>query len=53
MRLFWNSTLISFQGTPPFEKPAIAKGITNFVAYKFGHLPQKDWQTMYDLVSML
>jgi histone acetyltransferase len=41
-----------FQGTPPFEKPAIAKGITNFVLYKFGHLPQKDWQTMYDLAKM-
>ena len=40
------------QGTPPFEKPAIAKGITNFVLYKFGQLPQKDWQTMYDLAKM-
>jgi histone acetyltransferase len=40
------------QGTPPFEKPAIAKGITNFVLYKFGHLPQKEWQTMYDLAKM-
>ena len=20
--------------------------------YKFGHLPQKDWQTMYDLAKM-
>ena len=44
--------LYLFQGTPPFEKPAIAKGITNFVLYKFGHLPQKDWQTMYDLAKM-
>lgn len=24
----------------------------NFVSYKFGHLPQKDWQTMYDLARM-
>ncbi|XP_072037931.1 histone acetyltransferase KAT2A-like isoform X2 [Amphiura filiformis] len=39
-------------GSPPFEKPSIAKGVTNFVVYKFGHLPQKDWQTMYDLAKM-
>ena len=41
-----------FQGNPPFEKPSIAKGVTNFVLFKFGHLPQKDWQTMYDLAKM-
>ncbi|XP_033111742.1 histone acetyltransferase KAT2A-like [Anneissia japonica] len=39
-------------GSPPFEKPSVAKGITNFVQYKFGHLPQKEWQTMYDLAKM-
>ncbi|XP_077978636.1 histone acetyltransferase KAT2A-like [Glandiceps talaboti] len=39
-------------GSPPFEKPSIAKGVTNFVLYKFGHLPQKEWQTMYDLAKM-
>jgi len=39
-------------GNPPFEKPSIAKGVTNFVLFKFGHLPQKDWQTMYDLAKM-
>ncbi|KAK3578779.1 hypothetical protein CHS0354_035688 [Potamilus streckersoni] len=39
-------------GNPPFEKPSIAKGVTNFVLYKFGHLPQKEWQTMYDLAKM-
>ncbi|XP_071803239.1 histone acetyltransferase KAT2A-like [Asterias amurensis] len=39
-------------GSPPFEKPSINKGVTNFVVYKFGHLPQKDWQTMYDLAKM-
>jgi len=39
-------------GTPPFEKPSIAKGVTNFVLYKFNHLPPKDWQTMYDLAKM-
>ena len=40
------------QGAPPFEKPSIAKGIANFVSYKFSHLPQKDWQTMYDLSKL-
>lgn len=39
-------------GSPPFEKPSIAKGVTNFVLYKFSHLPAKDWQTMYDLAKM-
>lgn len=39
-------------GTPPYEKPSIAKGVTNFVVYKFGHLAQKEWQTMYDLAKM-
>ncbi|XP_041363170.1 histone acetyltransferase KAT2A-like [Gigantopelta aegis] len=39
-------------GNPPFEKPSIAKGVTNFVMYKFGHLHQKEWQTMYDLAKM-
>jgi histone acetyltransferase len=39
-------------GNPPFEKPSIAKGVTNFVLYKFGHLPPRDWQTMYDLAKM-
>ncbi|GFO12454.1 histone acetyltransferase [Plakobranchus ocellatus] len=39
-------------GTPPFEKPSIAKGVTNFVVYKFGTLAQKEWQTMYDLAKM-
>ena len=28
-------------GIPPFEKPSIAKAVTNFVLYKFGHLAQK------------
>ena len=39
-------------GRPPFEKPSIAKGVTNFVLYKFNHLPPKDWQNMYDLAKM-
>ncbi|KAK7863222.1 hypothetical protein R5R35_001437 [Gryllus longicercus] len=37
---------------PPFEKPNIAKAITNFVLYKFGHLAQQEFQTMYDLAKM-
>ena len=39
-------------GRPPFEKPSIAKGVTNFVLYKFNHLPPKDWQSMYDLAKL-
>lgn len=39
-------------GNPPFEKPSIAKGVTNFVLFKFGHLVQKEWQTMYDLAKI-
>ncbi|XP_023216584.1 histone acetyltransferase KAT2A [Centruroides vittatus] len=39
-------------GNPPFEKPSIAKGVTNFVIYKFGHLSAKEWQTMYELAKM-
>lgn len=26
-------------GQPPFEKPSIARGVTNFVLLKFGNLP--------------
>ncbi|CAH4034884.1 histone acetyltransferase KAT2A isoform X1 [Pieris brassicae] len=39
-------------GQPPFEKPSIARAITNFVLYKFNALPQREWQTMYDLAKM-
>ncbi|KAG7304888.1 hypothetical protein JYU34_010283 [Plutella xylostella] len=39
-------------GQPPFERPSIAKAITNFVLYKFNSLPQREWQTMYDLAKM-
>lgn len=39
-------------GNPPFEKPSIAKGVTNFVIFKFGHLSPKEWQTMYELAKM-
>ena len=33
-------------GNPPYEKPSIAKGVTNFVLYKFNHLSPKEWQMM-------
>ncbi|EDO43844.1 predicted protein [Nematostella vectensis] len=39
-------------GTPPFEKPSIAKAVINFVLHKFGHLPQREWQIMHDLAKM-
>jgi len=39
-------------GNPPYEKPSIAKGVTNFVLYKFNHLSAKEWQMMYDLAKM-
>ncbi len=39
-------------GNPPFERPSIAKGVTNFVLFKFSQLPSRDWQTMYDLAKM-
>jgi len=39
-------------GKPPYEKPSIAKGVTNFVLHKFTHLPPKEWQMMYDLAKM-
>ncbi|XP_059487013.1 histone acetyltransferase KAT2A [Neocloeon triangulifer] len=39
-------------GQPPFEKPSMARGVTNFVLYKFGNLPANEWQTNYDLAKM-
>ncbi|XP_072179087.1 histone acetyltransferase KAT2A-like [Diadema setosum] len=39
-------------GRPPFEKPSIAKGVSNFVHYKFGPLAHKEWMIMYDLAKM-
>jgi len=39
-------------GTPPFEKPSISKGVTNFVLHKFNHLQQKDFTMMSDLAKM-
>jgi len=40
-------------GSPPFEKPNIAKAVNNFVLQKFNHLPPSEWQMMYDLAKML
>ncbi|XP_046671365.1 histone acetyltransferase KAT2A [Homalodisca vitripennis] len=40
-------------GQPPFERPSIAKAITNFVLYKFSHAAAREWTTMYDLAKML
>ena len=31
---------------PPDEKPNIAKGVNNFVSFRFKHLPPKEWQIM-------
>ena len=28
-------------GSPPFEQLSISKGVTNFVIFKYGQLPQK------------
>jgi len=39
-------------GKPPYEKPSIAKGVTNFVLHRFTHLSPKEWQMMYDLAKM-
>ncbi|XP_072910547.1 histone acetyltransferase KAT2B isoform X2 [Hemitrygon akajei] len=39
-------------GCPPFEKPSIEQGVTNFVQYKFSHLPPKERQTICELSKM-
>ncbi|XP_078091974.1 histone acetyltransferase KAT2B isoform X2 [Mustelus asterias] len=39
-------------GSPPFEKPSIEQGVTNFVQYKFSHLPSKERQTICELSKM-
>ncbi|XP_051872538.1 histone acetyltransferase KAT2B isoform X2 [Pristis pectinata] len=39
-------------GSPPFEKPSIEQGVTNFVQYKFSHLPPKERQTICELSKM-
>ena len=39
-------------GSPPFSQPSINKAVTNFIIYKFGHLPQKEFQIMHELAKM-
>ncbi|XP_078486635.1 histone acetyltransferase KAT2A [Ciona intestinalis] len=38
-------------GSPPFSQPSIGKAVTNFIIYKFGHLPQKEFQIMHELAK--
>ncbi|XP_076804539.1 histone acetyltransferase KAT2A-like [Clavelina lepadiformis] len=38
-------------GSPPFSQPSISKAVTNFIIYKFGHLPQKEFQIMHELAK--
>uniref|UniRef100_H2Z2H5 histone acetyltransferase n=1 Tax=Ciona savignyi TaxID=51511 RepID=H2Z2H5_CIOSA len=38
-------------GSPPFSQPSINKAVTNFIIYKFGHLPQKEFQIMHELAK--
>ncbi|XP_044266959.1 histone acetyltransferase KAT2A isoform X2 [Tribolium madens] len=40
-------------GQPPFEKPCIHKAITNLLVYKFSHLAQQEWKTMYEVARIL
>lgn len=37
---------------PPFEDFSIVQAVTNFVLYKFSHLPPKDWQMICDMAKM-
>eukprot|EP00058_Branchiostoma_floridae_P028271 XP_002613762.1 hypothetical protein BRAFLDRAFT_84518 [Branchiostoma floridae] len=49
------SQIRGYNRTKKLEKLGVysaCKGVINFVLYKFGHLPQKEWQTMYDLAKM-
>nr|CAB3257876.1 histone acetyltransferase KAT2A [Phallusia mammillata] len=39
-------------GSPPFSQPSISKAVTNFIIYKFGHLPQKEFQVMHELAKI-
>lgn len=39
-------------GQPPFEKPSISKAVTNFVTYKFAHLPQQEFKKTYELARI-
>lgn len=38
-------------GDPPFEVPSIAKAVTNFVFYKYGHLGAAELQSMMDVAK--
>jgi len=39
-------------GQPPFEKPSIARGVTNFVLLKFGNLPA-NVSFLFDLIKYI
>lgn len=38
-------------GQPPFESPSIQKAVTNLVMYKYAHLSQQEFKTMYELAQ--
>lgn len=38
-------------GEPPFESPPIAKAITNFVYFKYNHLPEQQFNTMTEVAK--
>lgn len=38
-------------GDPPFEVPSIAKAVTNFVFFKYGHLNPAELQSMMDVAK--
>ncbi|CAH0558007.1 unnamed protein product [Brassicogethes aeneus] len=40
-------------GQPPFEEPCIHKAVTNLLVYKFSHITQQEWKTMYELANIL
>ncbi|KAK7073699.1 Histone acetyltransferase kat2b [Halocaridina rubra] len=44
-------TVEGLLGAPPFERPSIVTGVTNFVFHKFNHLQQKDFLMMSDLAK--
>lgn len=39
-------------GHPPFERPSISQAIMNFVAFKFGHLAQREWHDVNELAKL-
>lgn len=38
-------------GDPPFEAPSIAKAVTNFVFFKYQHLPQNEFRIMTEVAK--